>query len=523
MKKRKLGEVIFCFVVMLAMSGIFSSNAAAEMNSSFHGYFESSFYLRDADGIQYGFFDEAYGVQQRNTLKFDIDIKPDISYGPFAVEKVHLTYRGAYDSIFDLRAHAFDIKENIGATRFDYGLKDIRFENDLREAFIDFTYKGGFGDAFFRPGRQIVSWGEGFLETLNDVINPPDQSYQLFFQNPDDVKIPLWMGRLNYNMPSIIEALSLNFDFLWIPDIRPQQLGVRDSVAGNPLAGMEAPYSFLFTSLRGFSVREDVPTSENEYGAKVTAEIGRRLSFSALYFRDVVNDPGIKMDSFRTGRTAWFTHNKQHVYGAYFSYQVVPPLDFIVRGEVSRHTAYPIKTDRPIFDGNWLNTGNPAIGIGGRVPLDNSAALINYVYKPVTKTMLAIDKNLRWRWISPHDLTSLSFEWLHKEINEWDSAYSNPTSTKDRVNVREVDVFFGKLSTYWWSSKLAPAFAVACNPGKHGEGATWMIKPEIKWQITPELYSNLNLQAFFGDKKASYSFADLIGVSEASIKIGYEW
>ncbi len=528
MRKRRWGRAAFCVFVILVMFGVLSSNAAAEMTTSFHGNFESNFILRDKDGIQYGFFDEAYGVQQRNTLKFDIDVEPGLVWGTVSVEKVHLTYRGAYDSIFDFRAHAYNIKDNIGASRFDYGLRDIRFENDLREAFIDFVYRGDSEGGFFRPGRQIVSWGEGLLETLNDVINPPDQSYAMFFQSPDDVKTPLWMCRLNYSVPRF-SNIGLNFDLLWVPDIRPTQFSVRDSVAGNRTAGLEAPYISIlpFVDFRGLDVREDVPTNENEYGAKVNAQIGERLNISLLYFRDVVNDPAVQLKNWIIigGRPiptlASFTHNKQHVYGGYFSYQLLAfGTEAIIRGEISHYTAYPI---------NIVSADTILNGPAARLPPIQWVG-ITYLLKPVTKTTLSIDKELRIRWLSK-DLTKVSFEWLHKVINEWNNRldnrwyYTGSTTRirQDRRNIREQDVFMAQAQTYWWASRLNPSFTVAYNPGKHGEGGTGMIAPSIKWYITPRTYSDLKLQAFFGDTKSSWGFGTLIPTSDVTFKLGYEW
>ncbi|MFH2043783.1 MAG: hypothetical protein ABIK92_01395, partial [Pseudomonadota bacterium] len=95
MRKRRWGEAGLCVFLVLVMLGIFSPIAAAQMTTSFHGYLESNIVLRDVDGAQYGFFDQTEAVQQRNTLKFDVDIDPDIDMGPFRVEKVHLTFRGA--------------------------------------------------------------------------------------------------------------------------------------------------------------------------------------------------------------------------------------------------------------------------------------------------------------------------------------------------------------------------------------------------------------------------------------------
>ncbi len=518
MSMKKWGGVGYFVFAILVMFGFFSSNADAEMTTSFHGLFESNLVIRDINGMQYGFFDEAYGVQQRNTLKFDVDVYPDIQWGSFSVEKIHLTYRGAYDSIFDLRAHAFNIRDNIGLSRFDYGLRDIRFENDLREAFIDLAYKGDLGDGFFRPGRQIVSWGEGLLETLNDVINPPDMSYNLFFQNPDDVKTPLWMGRINYSIPSM-SGFGLNFDLLWVPDIRPTQNGPLDGVARNPKAGFQAPFVSItpFADLKGFSVRERVPTNENEYGAKVSAAIGERLNVSVLYFRDVVSDPnGLKL-YLRTNQ-AEVTHNKQHVYGGFFSYQfLVGSFEAIIRGEISRYTAYPISLANPRV--------NPAT-------FEATAFLL----KPVTKTTLAVDKDLRLRWLSK-DLTKVTFEWLHKVINEWDNVLDDPqidktgrvtgrigAVKKDRRNIREADAFSFQTSTAWFGSKVTPSILLACSPGKHGDGTTWMLKPGIKWAVTPNMYTDLRMQAFLGDANASYGFADGIKVaSEVTLRLGYEW
>lgn len=525
-------------IYVLTIAAIFVM-FAVEVNafdSSFHGYFESNFVLRDTTGIQNGFFEEAEGVQQRNTLKFDIDVYPDsMEAGPFSISKVHLTFRGAYDSIYDLRGNEYhDIRENMGASRFDYGKKDVKFESDLREAFVDFVYNGALGSAFFRPGRQLVSWGEASgTTTILDVINPKDQSYQLFFQNPDDVKTPLWMGRINYSMPRLT-GFGLNFDLLWIPDIRPTQWGPLDGVAGNANAGFQAPYVSVtpFADLKGLSVYERVPTNENEYGGKVSAEIGTRFNISLLYFRDVVNDPSLSMTHFYSGRTAYLDHNKQHVYGGYFSYQLLAlGMEAVIRGEVSRYTAYPISLATPERYGNWFN--HP---VAGWVPLDDAAGLRTYVYKPVTKTMLAIDKDLRLRWLSK-DLTKVSLEWIHTTINEWenklDDVYYDGTGratgkvggvTKDRRNIREQDSFLLQIMTYWWASKLNPTLLVAYNPGHHGEGATFMIKPSIKWYVTPQFYTDLRLQAFLGDSQASNGFANGIKTaSEATIRVGYEW
>ncbi len=508
-----------CVFVIAAMFGLFAAEVWAEgeegASVAFHGYFESNMVMRDQNGIQYGFMDHLNGVQQRNTLKFDVTAKTGLNWGNFAVEKLQLTYRGAYDSIFDFRANKYgDIRENIGASRFDYGLKDVRFENDLREAFIDFTYMGPGGTGFFRPGRQLVSWGESSPNaTILDVICPKDQSYQLFFQNPDDVAIPLWMARVNYSPPAIAGKVKLNFDLLWVPDIRPSQFGPLDSVALNPAVGMEAPYVSIlpFAGMRGLNVRQDVPTNKQEYGAKVTADMGL-LSVSAAYYRDVNNDPAVVLTDFITipgvgmfPTKALFTHPSQDVYGAYFSYQV-SPLDLVLRGEIAQHSAQPVSVAAP-----ELKTLAPL-------------SLATYRLKPVTLYQLAIDKNIYVRWITTHEPVGFSLEWIHQRINSWESVFNHPEAAKAGSPVRDMDIIGLTMSWSWFEGRVAPLIAAAYNPGRSGAGGgSGYIHPVVSWQISPHLYSSLGLHAFLGDKTAKSGFAGLVGTSEATIKMGYEW
>ncbi|MBA3035020.1 MAG: hypothetical protein FP814_00850, partial [Desulfobacterium sp.] len=397
--------VILALLLMLFIEAVAADNDWHKPRTDFHGYVESSLVLRDTNGFQYGFMDQVEAVQQKNTLKFDIDVDPAIGMGSFAIEKFHMTFRGAYDSIFDLRKDEYkDIPENMGLSRFDYGLKDIRFESDLREIFIDITYSGPLGQAFFRPGRQLVSWGEASSATLLDVICPKDNSSQMFFQNPDDLLTPVYMARLNYSLPPQ-PNFNLNFDLLWIPDVRPTQFGPLDH-------SMSAPYTtFIFQGLKSFNVKQDVPTDKQEYGAKVTADLGIGLSLSAVYFRDMNNDPATVLKDFvgPAPTTAAFTHPMQDVYGGYFSYHFAP-LDAVIRGEFSHYTATPIAIPRPDV-----------------VMTASGMELRTFRLKPVTQWMIGFDKKYLVKWLSARDTSSFTCQWIHKKINGWDSFMEKST------------------------------------------------------------------------------------------------
>ncbi|MBU1053920.1 MAG: hypothetical protein KKC46_08840 [Proteobacteria bacterium] len=509
-KRRIRRKGLLYVFAITAILGLFTPEIRAGVGSTvttFHGYLESSYVLRDTTGIQNGFFEEAEGVQQRNTLKFDLDIDPgsNLEWGSFRVLKAHMTFRGAYDSIYDLRGNEYhDIRENMGLSRFDYGKKDVKFENDLREAFIDFRYSGALGNFFFRPGRQIVSWGEaGGNSTLLDVINPKDQSNMMFFQNPDDVKIPLWMARLNYSLP-VMRGLGVNFDFLWVPDIRPAQFGPLDSVAGDPSVGLKAPYvSILFGGFKGYNVEQRVPTEEQEYGAKVTVDIKDNLSISATYFRDVNNDGGTVLVPATS--TFLLTHNIQHVYGAYFSYNILP-LDLIIRGEIARHTGDPISR----------YGAEPSNKVPGGLAL--------FRLKPTTRWMLALDKKYMLPFLTTHERSNLGFEWIHEKINEWDSVFNKPESQKAGSKQRDLDIISFFVSWSLLEGRIAPTFAAAWIPSRPGAGGeSGYIHPVVSWQISNDFYSSIGLHAFLGDKTAKTGFAGLVTTSELTLKLGYNW
>jgi hypothetical protein len=461
---------------------------------SFHGYLEANVVVRDEDGFQGVFMNHLRAVQQRNTMKFDVDVSPKIKWGNFGIEKIHMTYRGAYDSIFDLRHGQYDaIPENRGLTRFDYGMKDIRFENDLREAFIDFAYDGPFGAAFFRPGRQLVSWGETSGVTLLDVMCPKDNSYQMFFQNPGDLLTPLWMARLNYSVPRK-PGFGLNFDLLWIPDIRPTQFAPMDK-------SMAAPYTtFLFQSLRPFDVKQDVPTEKQEYGVKMTADIGERFSVSLVYFRDVQNEGGMQRRNFAPAPTTIaFVHPMQDVYGGYFSYQYVP-IDVIIRGEYSHYSGMPL---------SGINTFNHA----GTANMTMDTFLI----KPVDQYMLTVGKKMMVPWLSKSQC-SFDFQYQHKDVANWENRMDAISTAKHQ------DLFMASAMATYFESRLNPVLLVWYNPETGGTGnGTWLLQPFVSWQFSEHLYTKVQWTAFVGNKNAKSGYASLISTAELAIRLGYEW
>lgn len=488
----KIKTLFIC--LMITMLGLFSSNAEA-VDVDFHGYFESNLILRDVDGFQYGFMDHVNAIQQRNTLKFDVDVG-NIDYGlvrNIKFDKIHLTYRGAYDSIFDLREDAYDGITKVKKDRFLYAKDDIRFENGLREATVDLSYQGTAGKSFLRLGSQLVSWGEGPPLTILDVVNPSDNSFQMFFLNPDDLKIPLWMARYNHSLPDM-GPVKLNIDLLYVPDVRPQQFGPLDS-------SMQAPYSNItLKSMAAFAVKETVNQDRKEFGAQVSSKIGPYLDLAAVYYEGINDAPAVVLEDWvgPAPKTANFTHPWTRTYGATFAYYVQPPVDIIVSGEFGMTEGKPVSLPGTAPD--------MTMGPGGILYAKT------FRQKDVMSGMVGVSKAFWWKWFSD-SMINVSLKYQQTRIQGWEPVF-------DRSSNSEVGHYINAaLSWDWFHGSVAPLLYAT-----YDTTGTWNARAQVQWKIDTHWYAFLQTMAFFGNKDAKSPFSSMINtVGETTFKIGYQW
>lgn len=489
--------ILTCLICGLMTVSVVATPASAMPPIEFHGYLETNAVVRDTNGFQYGFLDEGETIQQRNTFKFDLDVRPDEPIaGPFTLSKIHLTYRGAYDSIFDLRSDTYDDIRDGSPSRHDAGKDDIRFENDLREASFDISFDGDAGYGFIRPGKQLVSWGETMGFNLLDQFNPSDNSFQMFFTNPDELKIPQWMVRANYSLPAG-DVLSWSIDTFFTFDERANRYAPLD-------AGMSAPYAFLFRDLQGLTVREDVP-DEKEYGIKVTSEIGDYLSVSLVYFHGTVNEgekalvfknmvmtPGGPMPT-----AVDFTHPVTDIFGGFFS-TYLTAVDVVLKGEFAWSTDEPFR----------LSAASPDLDM-----VDGQAIARGVRTSSKMSWMLGADKKVWMRWLSDANMINLGIQWIHYQIMDWEEAL-------EAENEEHTDLITFNAS---WQcgpqGSVSPKLFLAYDL----EG-TLMSTASVKYEIDKNWYTQVSQISFWGDKEATSEFtADLIGASELAFKVGYQW
>ena len=365
--------------------------------------------------------------------------------------------------------------------------------------------------------------------------------------NPDDLKIPLYMGRLNYNLPSIIDKLMVNLDFVLIPDIRPQQWSVLAGnfeapyISNHPFAAFFGPQSLFLRALGlgdlvdqgltvpvlfdalGIDIREDVDTNNWEWGGRATFDIGSNLSVSASYFEGISDIPGFEFGDWKpftvvTGikiplaTRVLLKHPWTKTYGGSFNWYVPPPFDLVFKGEFGRTENVPIML--------WVSTLD--IELGPDIPVKDWT-IRGYVTKPVNSFMLGIDKNLWLRWFSS-SMVNFGFQYVYKQICDWE-----PRLELSPLSDEYSHIFTFLVNWWWWHGKINPMIFLMYDTENN-----LMVQGNIGWTISKHFYTKLSLQSFWGDSDwypkgnntdfSKSGFAPFVtSTGEITAKFGFQW
>jgi len=497
--------VVFCLAVMLLIfpTGGWSLDVAVS------GRVSSMFVLRDNNGFQYGFLDNTEGVQWRNELKFDVTLRPEYAMIPdYRLEQVFLSYRGAYDAIFECRRDRFNQIRDKSIADHELGRDDIEWENDLREAFVDLVAAGGMQKAVLRLGRQIVQWGEADGFNLLNVVCPDDNSWVMFFADPEDTATPLWMARLNYTVTGVSIFDSLGLEVMAVPDIRPDQFAPLGGEDG--YTNFDAPYAFLFEGLKypladfGFPqtqafqtrrIKEDVAANSldnMEYGVALSLGIGD-LNASLNYFVGYQDEPGVDISGlwdFFNGVSpdiiVYFRHPRQRTLGASFNY-FFAPFNCVFRGEGS-YTNQLTLTD----------AANQANGLAQR---------------DLYQALVGMDKDLHPKFIGTASSLITSFQLYWRHISSWqEDKGRNPTELDNHYRIT------GLMQTDYYNGRITPSVFFMYDP----EG-TWMTNAAVKYDPDGKWLFKISQMSFWGNTGAISPFAALIGTGELSFTATYRF
>lgn len=477
------------------------------LNTEVRGHVSSLFILRDDTGFQHGFLDSNKGVQWRNELQFDLTLKPEYTSMPtYYLEKVFLSYRGAYDAIFEL-TDRYDNVRSKSPREHELGREDIEWENNLREVFVDLVAEEGMQHVNLRLGRQIVRWGETNLFNIVNLPNPNDNSFQMFFLDPDDLAYPLWMARLNYNITGAGVFDNLGFEFLAIPENKPTILApLGDS---NDFLNTDAPYAFilrdLYSQLNDFGLgntilKEDVPgdTWENmEYAISCFFSISN-LEAALHYFvghqdTGVLDWSGFFSTTPLGYQTLYFKHPRQRTYGASFNY-FIGPLNSVLYGEGAWTSKMHLSGPNDI-------TGFPTIASHN-----------------VSQVLLGIQKDLHPKWIGTTSALTWSMEGYWKHIKNMPTDEDPSLYAQDKKNTKIFSMFF---MTDYHHGEIQPMLTVAYDTeGCFVTNASVSYDPDGKWKFA------ITQMSFWGNRTplSQYSVDGVMqDNSELSFRIYYRF
>jgi hypothetical protein len=154
-------------------------------------------------------------IMQRNELKLRFEwkwLQRGKAVGKYKIpwlsrSDIFLTYRGIYDSVYDLAPHQIEREDFQGdpissdlaqINSIPKGERDnLKFNNRLRDAYIDLYFKNI--PLTIRAGKQQVVWGESDGFRMLDRANTLDLSWHFFQELPppgfgfDEVRQPFWM------------------------------------------------------------------------------------------------------------------------------------------------------------------------------------------------------------------------------------------------------------------------------------------------------------------------------------------
>jgi len=143
----------------------------------------------------------------RNTFVLELDAAPT------RTTDVHALFRAVYEPRYRVDRYASP-GSSFGTDRLPrsfYNEPDWNQE-PIRELWIQQELYEG---QTVRLGRQIVNWGESLAFRVADVINPNDNTFNLFFVDPEESRIPQWMAQGIHQIPGLPGAPA--FEWIVLP------------------------------------------------------------------------------------------------------------------------------------------------------------------------------------------------------------------------------------------------------------------------------------------------------------------
>ena len=238
---RSLLAVLGAFTTLILAIAVVPEEADALYRSKEYGSLDLSGRVRANTVFRHQDWNKYDFIMQRNELKLRFEWRwadRGKAFKRYTIpwlkrSDVYLLYRGIYDSIYDYgpgSSERIDFQGDVIQcapacvsvdAMSDEQRDAVKFENDLREAYIDLYFK--HIPLTLRIGKQQIIWGESDGFRLNDRANTLNLSWHFFQELPppgygfDEIRIPFWMIKGLWDFRQIGRLSQPFLEFYWNP------------------------------------------------------------------------------------------------------------------------------------------------------------------------------------------------------------------------------------------------------------------------------------------------------------------
>jgi hypothetical protein len=360
--------------------------------------------------------------------------------------------------------------KNVGRTPSDleWGHNDSADERELRELYLDITA----GRHWLRLGKQQIVWGKTDFFRSQDIPNPIDFGRHGFYDSWEDIRIPQWSARYQYQAGSLgpLDNVALELVWLW------------DDFEATGLGQGGEPWSHPFAQI----IRQNAMAYQGfQQLARDLRATGVPIPATNLLGQGIMReqDPGMSLrnsewgmrlewrwNDWRFALTNWFGFQDDalfHLIQRWVNYEPYPgrPYDF-VNGPFPP-LGVPPATGEPVFnalaDLGLIPPG--AAFVGGLASIeyprrDTLGLAVDY-YNDLTKTVWRIESSITFREaITNVDQVDYAD---YSEVVRWSVGIDRPTFL----------FFLNPTKTFFLSTQFLFKHVVNHNGGEHTGMIVW--------------------------------------------------
>jgi len=422
---------------------------------------------------------------------------------------LHAIGRGVYEAKYSLDDDLYTSKEDAADLKALPNGNKMEMNGELRE----FYFKYSPGNFHITAGKQQIVWGESDALRMSDIINPLDMSWNYVFADWEDIRVPLWMIDVKYNIPS---NNNLSIEAVWNPEnFEPNQF---------------APYG------DNYYIFGDAPT--------LTGILPPGMNFREIFFDAMTQakDRGEGKNSLRNGAGGVrlggiFGGNWDvHLYDYYQPAQ--SPIATLDQSIMFTDPHMGLRFEYPYVNtvGATFNVFNNMLGtvFRGECGYITDEPFTKYVALPLPgmtgpssqivkkdsfSYMLGFDRPTMIPFLNSLKSFFISGQIFQKYIIDADDETGLATGLGEDGD--DDHNFIGTLliNTEYWDAKLKPEILVAHDfTGKNG-----FCKPKISYQPTYDWDITLGYISVWGSNYNSGTFGPVKDTDEVFLKLAYKF